>query len=912
MILALVLAWQAGLAATVPALGRWLGRNVGYPLAAGYAVAAALLLTQLPVILDDEVVQISWRWLPSLDVSAAFRMDALSLVYALLVLGVGALIMLYTPRYLSGSDRHTTLYVSLTLFAGVMLGLVFANDLLVLFVFWELTSVLSFVLIGLNQPAATRPAVHALLVTSGGGLALLAGFVVLIVSLGTSDLTRILAEPERLAPAPAAAAGALILLGVFTKSAQIPFHFWLPGAMIAITPVSAYLHAATMVKAGVYLVMRFSALFGGYEAWEITLIGVGLSTAILGAFLALRQHDLKALLAYSTVSQLGLLVGAIGVGTPDSDAAAILYTTAHALFKATLFMLVGIIDHEAGSRDLRELCGLRWEMPVTSTFTALAAMSLAGLPPTIGFVGKEAIFGALSKAPGGPWLSWIGAGLAVLASVLTFAYAARLVHGLFAGPPRQRELYEPSWSFLAPAAVAAVVATAAGPLVGLLGPLVVRAANNARPQGEPAELAFWHGFTVALLLSAVTVVLGTALFVSRARTDRLFYEAPTARPFTWHFDRGYQWLLQFGDRIAASARTARTAHFLIVPLLAVLVLGAAGAAFVGPLPTPSGAVTRTGDLAVLALLVMAIGGLVVVRSVLATISLTGTVGLILSSWFVTVGAPDVAVTLLLVEVLTTIVMMLVLRQRPRELVRPERPRSLAAGAVLALATGVVAAAGTAALTGRRDTSLPGRYYLERAEGITGGHNIVNTVLVDFRALDTLGESVVLSVVALGLAAVLATAGSTGRAGVRPAGPDPVFDFAYRRLAPVMLLTSAYLFVRGHEEVGGGFIGALIAGTAVGLGHFAYSGSPAPPLGWLRGRPLLVSGLLLSLTVGVAPVVAGRPFLAPEKLPLPGPLSLSSSILFDLGVYLMVLALVVTAVRRLDAGPPDAPRIRGRS
>ncbi|NES12807.1 DUF4040 domain-containing protein [Micromonospora sp. PPF5-17] len=910
MILAFVLAWQVGLAATVPALSRRLGRNVGYPLAAGYAVAAALLLTRLPAILDDDVVQISWRWLPSLDVSAALRMDALSLIFALVVLGVGGLIMAYTPRYLSGSGQHITLYVSLTLFAGAMLGLVFANDLLLLFVFWELTSILSFVLIGQNQPAATRPAVHALLVTSGGGLALLAGFVILMVSLGTSDISRILAQPERLASGPAAAASALILLAVFTKSAQVPFHFWLPGAMIAITPVSAYLHAATMVKAGIYLAMRFSALFGDRRPWSIALIGVGLATAVLGAFLALRQHDLKALLAYSTVSQLGLLIGVIGVGTPESDAAAILYTVAHALFKATLFMLVGIIDHEAGSRDLRELSGLRREMPVTSTMTALAAMSLAGLPPTIGFVGKEAIFEALSEAPGGVWLSWTGTALAVLASVLTFAYAARLVYGVFAGPPRQRGLYEPSWSFLAPAAVAAVAATVAGPLVGLLGPLVVRAANNARPQGEPAELAFWHGFTVALLLSALTVVFGMLLFTFRTRTDRMFLEAPTARPFVSYFDRGYGWLLGFGDRVAAMARAEGPAPFLIMPLLAVLLLGAAATALVGPVSRPPGSLTRPGDLVVLALLVMVIGGLVVARSLLATISLTGLVGLILSVWFVTVGAPDVAVTLLLVEVLTTIVMMLVLRQRPGEPVRRERARPSGAAAVLAAGVGVIAAAGTAALTGRRELSLPARYYLERAEPVTGGHNIVNVILVDFRALDTLGEAVVLSVVALGLAAVLDTAGATGRARAGPPDADLVFGFAYRVLAPVMLLISAYLFARGHEEVGGGFIGALVAGTAVGLGHLAHAGSSVPPLGWLRGRPLLVSGLLLSLTVGLAPVVVGRPFLAPGKLPLPGPLSLSSGVLFDLGVYLMVLALVVSAVRRL--GSPGGRRTEAPS
>ncbi|MBQ1052501.1 DUF4040 domain-containing protein [Micromonospora sp. C51] len=905
MILAAVLAWQVGLAACVPLLVRRFGRDAGYPLAAGYLVAAALLLTRLPVILDDGEVTVAWRWLPSLAVHAALRMDALGLVFALLALGVGALIMAYCPRYLDGSeDEQQRVYVTMTLFAAAMLGLVLADDLLVLFVFWELTSILSFVLIGQGgRPAATGPAVQALLVTVTGGLALLAAIVLLTVHLGTTSLDTIVSEPERLSGGPVWVVGTLVIVAAFTKSAQLPFHFWLPGAMVAITPVSAYLHAATMVKAGVYLLMRFSAVFGGSWAWDGTLIAVGLLTAILGALLALRQYDLKALLAYSTVSQLGLLVGVIGVGTPDADAAAILYTVAHALFKATLFMLVGIIDHQAGSRDVRELAGLHRVMPATVWLTALAAMSMAGLPPTIGFVGKEAIFEALGGAYGGGWLGWCAAGLGVLASVLTFAYAARLVHGMMEGPTRQRQLREPSWAFLAPAAVAAVAATVLGPTVAVLSPLVERAADDARPEGTPPYLAFWHGFTPALGLSVLTVLLGVLMFLGRVRVDRWLRAVPTAPPFAELFERARQSVLHAGSVVARTAHAPGPAPYLARPLLATVALAAVAAVTLTDVPAglDGGDPARPGDWLLLGLLVAALAGLLVARSALAAIGLTGVVGLLLSAWFLTVGAPDVALTLMLVEVLTAVVVMLALRQQPPRLAPVGRRRPVVGAALLAVATGVAAAAGTAVLTGRDQVSGPGRWYLDRAEALTGGANVVNTILVDFRALDTLGEAVVLAVVALGLVR-LAAGRPVEPASTGPAGDDLVLGLAYRVLAPVMLLASAVLFLRGHEETGGGFIGALLAGTAVGLGQLAHPDG-APLLSRLRSAPLVATGLLTATVAALVPLAAGRSLLAPLTLATPDPLpSLSTSLLFDLGVYLMVLALVVAAVRRLGVAP----------
>ncbi|MFV2124683.1 hydrogen gas-evolving membrane-bound hydrogenase subunit E [Micromonospora sp. LOL_013] len=945
MTMVAVLALLIGLAAAVPLLTRSLGRDAGYPLAVGYLLGCGLLASRLPVVLDNGAVGVSARWLPSLDIAFALRLDGLAMVFGLLVLGVGALIMMYCPRYLAPHRPCAALYTLLTLFTVAMLGLVFAADTVLLFLFWELTTVCSFFLIGLASPAAARPATRALLVTAGGGLALLAAVVVMVVALGTSDLTTILAYPDRLLGSPVAwVVGGLLIVAAFTKSAQFPFHFWLPSAMVAITPVSAYLHAATMVKAGIYLLIRFSPIYAEQAAWTIVLVLGGLGTALAGAFLALRQHDLKAMLAYSTVSQLGLLVGVIGVGTPAALAAAVLHTVAHALFKATLFMLVGIIDREAGSRDIRQLSGLRHVMPVTATLTGLAAMSMAGLPPLLGFVSKEAIFDALIKTGVDPWLSPSAEVLAVSASALTFAYGARIVYETFAGPPRQPELYEPAWTFLTPAAIAALLSLLLGPAAALLGPLIDQATENASPGGDPPYVAFWHGFNPALALSALTVLAGTALFIARSRVDQLVQSVrlPPAGAVT--FDRCYGALLRLGGIVGRPTRYDSPAAHLFRPVLLLVLLGAAGSAALGSMPPWPAASAAAGDWPLLVLLAVALAGIVLARSALAAVGLLSLVGLMVATWFLLAGAPDVALTLMLVEVLTAVVTMLVLRRLPARLPGAGRQPVSFFAAALAVAAGAVAVAATVGLTGRRDLSAPGDYFLRTAKPATGGGNVVNVILVEFRAFDTLGEATVLVAVALGLVGLFRTAGrgvvggpgaaggpggtaGRGRTGTGPAVPDPVLRFAHRLLTPVMLVVSAWLFLRGHDEPGGGFVAALVAGIAVGLGqlaYVAYAGRSPMTAGRLRPRPLLAAGLLTCLGIGLSALLAGEPFLTPSpglKLSVLG-FSVSLVTFFDLGVYLMVLGLITAAVRRLgtvvpsDAGvasdapvPPDAAGVR---
>lgn len=902
------LAGLAALALLAPLLARYLGRNAGYPLAVGFAAIGVLVNVPAPEVVAGGAVTASWQWLPALDIAFALRFDGLAGLFSTIVLGVGALIMAYCPRYLGREEPHGVVYGLLTAFAAAMLGLVLADDLILLYVFWELTTILSFLLISTAGPKAAAPAGRALLVTAGGGFALLGGVVLLAVAAGTTDLGAILADPDAVLASPLAVpAAALIVIAAFTKSAQLPFGFWLPGAMVAMTPVSAYLHAATMVKAGIYLLMRFSPLFATTNAWSMVLIGVGLATAVVGALLALRENDLKAILAQSTVSQLGLLVAAIGVGTPLALGAAILHTFAHALFKATLFMLVGIIDHEAGSRDVRELGGLRRVMPVTATLTGLAALSMAGVPPLIGFVSKETLFEGFLEADFATWAGPVAATLAVTASALTFAYSMRIFFGAFGGELRQPRLYEPARAFLVPAAIAAVAGLLLGPAVNLLNPLATRTLADLAVEPEPTEFALWHGFNLPLLLSVITIAAGVGLFLARDRVDAGLQRlrVPDGAAV---FDRGRAAVLRLGALVGRPDRDPTPAAVLLRPLAALPVLAVVGVVGLGALPEPA-STSRLLDWPLLAVLAVSVAGAVATRSVLVAVALLGVAGLVVSLWFLVAGAPDVALTLLLVEVLTTVVAVLVLRGRRGGLGAPERARRFPA-AILALGAGAVAGLAVFALTGRRGRSEAGGYFLGAAEPETGGTNVVNTILVDFRGADTFGEAVVVGAAALGLLALISRARATPQSRVARDGPADilVMRVASQVLAPGMFALSAFLLLRGHDEPGGGFIAALVAGVAVFFLRLAHR-TDSRALRRLRPEPLVGTGLLLSLLVGLGVQLVGEPFLTPLSL-LPG---LSTSLIFDVGIYLMVLGLMVAAVERiggegrsgasLEAGPP---------
>ncbi|SFC03302.1 hydrogen gas-evolving membrane-bound hydrogenase subunit E [Streptomyces aidingensis] len=947
MLLVLALAVLPLLAAAVPLLYRWLGRNTGYPLAVGFLVMAVLLAFAAPWSPGDRPATVSVDWLPALQVSFALRLDGLALLFALLILGVGALVLAYCASYLEPHGRHALIYLLLTLFAGAMLGLVLADDIILLVVFWELTTICSFFLITDAGPHAARPATRAFLVTAAGGLALLAAAVLLAIAAGTTRLSAILADSASVLDSPLARpAGVLLVLAAFTKSAQFPFHSWLPGAMVAITPVSAYLHAATMVKAGIYLLIRFSGLYGGQPGWDAALVISGLFTAVLGAVWALRQHDLKRLLAYSTISQLGLLVAAIGVGTPVALAAAVLHTIAHALFKATLFMLVGIIDREAGSRDIRELPGLRQVMPVSAAMTGLAALSLAGVPPLIGFVSKESLFQSYLEAGHTALTGAVTAVVAVGASALTFAYGARIVTGAFGGRPVQAQLHEPHYAFLLPPATAALAGLVLGPGVPLLDVPVGQAVQAVFPDAPVPHYKFWHGLSPELGLSALAIGTGLVLTLRAGRVERAMQRLPG--PQDW-FRPGYETLVRFGSVVGHPDHADRPGPFLARPVALVTLLAAAAWA-AGGFPLPSGPPSAGREWPLLALLAVAVATAAAARSALAALALTGTAGLLVSVWFLQAGAPDVALTVLLVEVLTAVAAVSVLPALPPRFRRPgaaaaggRRTRAgprigTGAAAGIALAAGAAAALGVLALTGRPEISEPGQTLLSRSEPETGGHNVVNTILVEFRALDTLGETMVLASVALGLSALLlirpwhaapdAAAGPDATAAadaadrttdgpgrdvpgrVVPGRDSLVFRMAHRLLAPVMVLVALWLLLRGHNHPGGGFIAALVAGCAPALGVLAYRGPPGLPGRLLEPVRLVSAGTLLALVTALAPLATGKPFFTPlhltVHLPAAGGLKLTSSLLFDFAVLLVVTGLVSAALTRLRSGtaPPD--------
>ncbi len=896
LVSALVVMLLAAIAA--PVLDRFLGRATGYPLSAVFLGMLVWLLAHAGEVLDGGTLVESYQWVPTLDVSFTLRMDGLALLFIGLVLGVGALVMSYTPQYLRPGS-HARLFTILTLFAAAMLGLVLAGDLILLLVFWEVTTLCSFLLIAGQGTVGAWPATRALVLTGAGGLALLGAVVVLAVVTGTTDLATVIATaPEVLTTTEKTIVAGLIIFAAITKSAQVPVHFWLPDAMVAITPVSAYLHAATLVKAGIYLLLRTSPMFADEYAWHLTLMTIGLTTAVFGAIQALRQHDLKSLLAYSTVSQLGFIIALVGVGTTASLAAATLMTAAHALFKATLFMLVGIIDREAGSRDVRELSGLRRVMPITAALTALAALSMAGVPPLVGFVAKEEAFYAFigtsgaTWSVGGPWLDVLAGAIAVAAAAFTFAYSMRILIGAFGGPVSQPDLYDPSYAFLLPAAIPAVLGLVLGLVPQVLNPLIDRAVVDTGVDVANADLLLWHGFTPALAMSAAAITFGIAIYRWGFQLVPVL-NVPTNPRGPVLFDRLWAAALELGHWLGRPRGTRPPPH-LIGAAAAVVAVVAVGVVVVAPVGPMLPGTSRPADWVVLAVLLPAIASAAVVGRTVAALVLVGVIGFALSVWLVLLGAPDVALTLLLVEILTVVVAVPVLRGRTDALPRSSRRSTLSASA-MAVAIGLAAGGAAWLLTGRRERSVAGDYLVSQAETDTGGANVVNTVLVDYRGLDTLGEIVVLFAAAAGLAVLLGRIPPQVARWFTP-GESQVLAAGATVIVPALVVVGAVLFWRGHDEPGGGFIAGLTLGLALVVVRLARWQLRLP-----RSSTVLALGVGIATTTGLVGLAVAGSFLEPIKVSVPLlPEPLTSSLLFDLGVVLVVLGLVQTAIDRLEA------------
>jgi len=777
-----LLGLHALLAVVAPLLARRLGRGVFLMCALAPAATTAYGAAHAPAVLAGGELRETLAWAPSLGVSGDLRLDAFALLMLALVSGIGTLIFLYAYGYFSTPRGDLGKFAAtLTGFAGSMLGLVLADNLLFLFVFWELTSITSYLLIGFEdrKAPARDAALQALLTTGAGGLALLGGVVLIGEAAGTYSLSAVLAQPPS---GPLVTAGLVCcLLGAFTKSAQVPFHTWLPGAMAAPTPVSAYLHSATMVKAGVYLVARFGPAFATDPAWRPLVITVGVLTMLVGAYRALRQHDLKLLLAYGTVSQLGFMMVLFGVGTAKATFAGTALLLAHGVFKAALFMVVGIVDHEAHTRDLRRLNRLYRGMPATFAVAAVAAASMAGLPPLLGFISKEAAFEAFVRAGFGPLGVPALVGV-VIGSILTFAYSARFLWGGF-GPAQGEDLvgprvHRPPWYFLAPAAVLGLLTVALGLVPEPADPLVNQGAVALDPRWTPEALALWHGPTMALWLSAVVVGVGLGLFLARRTVERVQQLLPPLPGSKEAYEASVRGLLRSARTVTGIVQNGSLPIYLAVISLTLVILPGSALVNVLRLPgAPAWAANPAQGLVAVLVIAAAIGAVAAERRFAAVLML-GAAGYGVALLFVIHGAPDLALTQVLVETLSIVVFVLVLRHLPARFGRPGGPfgarlRALVAGMVgLFMFAFALVAAGA-----RSGVEAPpvSAEYLARSLPEGSGRNVVNVILVDFRALDTLGEIVVLLVAAVGIMALV----SAGRRDAA-AEADPADEQARRK------------------------------------------------------------------------------------------------------------------------------------
>ncbi|MEU9506588.1 Na+/H+ antiporter subunit A [Micromonospora sp. NPDC048170] len=919
MLVLLILHFVAALVA--PLLVRWWGPRACYPLALAPAAAFGWALARTSAVRDGGAVVETYPWIRELGIDLALRLTTLSWLMTLLVGGVGALILVYSARYFGPESTGVARFAAvLVAFAGAMLGLVLADDLLLLYVCWELTTIFSYLLIGhsTERRSSRWAAAQALMVTTLGGLAMLVGFIMLGGHAGSYRWSEITAGPLP-GGAYLVTAVVLILAGALAKSAVLPFSSWLPVAMAAPTPVSAYLHAAAMVKAGVYLIGLLAPVLASVGPWRPVVVVAGLATMLTGGWAALRQTDLKLLLAYGTVSQLGLIAVVIGAGTPDTALAGVAMLLAHALFKAPLFLVVGIIDHGVGTRDLQELSGLGRRAPLLVTVTVLAAASMAGLPPLVGFVAKEAVLAAFTDRP---------AVLAVLVAgtMLTVAYSARFVWGAFATRPgvEPTVLGRVPTSMLVPPALLAAVGLVAGPAAGILDGLLRPYAELFGVVGK--DLALWHGLSPAFGLSALAVAGGAVLHALRGPLAPMLarLHVPVGG------NEGYEWLTRRFDRLAmgvtGATQRGSLPQYLGVILLVLTVVP--GGAMLATRPWRDRIALWDSPLQVVVVAVVTVAAVLAVgaRRRLTAMLLVGMTGYGTAMLFVVHGAPDLALTQFLVETATIAVFVLVLRRLPERFsARPKHRRWIRR--TIGLVVGVVV--GGLALTAASARQAPtiSDAFPDLAVTHGYGRNVVNVTLVDIRAWDTMGELSVLVVAATGVASLVF---QQSRTGPRPRRPQPlsrvqrpghrvwlrggatlherqrsiVLEVVTRLVFHTVVVFSLFLLFSGHNAPGGGFAGGLVASLALVVRYLAggrYELAEAAPVG---AGTVLGAGLFVSIGTGAVALLAGGTLLESARidlwLPLIGEFYLVTSLFFDVGVYLVVVGLVLDILRSLGA------------
>ncbi len=934
------------LAAFLPANARNRESTLAGLVALGCAIQAALLF---PRLANGNVIRYEVEWLSAFGLNLVFRMDGFAWLFCMLVLGIGALVVLYARYYMSASDPVPRFFAFFLAFMGAMMGVVLSGNLVQMVLFWELTSLFSFLLIGYwhHRRDARRGARMALTVTGAGGLCLLAGVLILGRIVGSYELDVLLASGDVVRAHPLyTTALVLVLLGAFTKSAQFPFHFWLPRAMAAPTPVSAYLHSATMVKLGVFLMARLWPVLSGTEQWFWLVGGAGALTLLLGGYVAMFQRDLKALLAYSTISHLGLITLLLGLNSPVAAVAAVFHVMNHATFKASLFMAAGIIDHETGTRDIRKLSGLMRLMPITGTLAIIASASMAGVPLLNGFLSKEMFFAETVFIQSTPWVDFTLPLIATLAGVFSVAYSARFVFDVFFGPPCGDEVpkhpHEPPHWMRVPVEVLVLICLVVGVAPAWsVGPMLAASAAPVVGGVLPEySLAIWHGFNLPLLMSMVALVGGGVLYLAqrRGRARGRLEHTPLLHVFDGQriFENLLARLSEAGRRSRRLLGTRRMQSQLLL-LVLVAVIGAGTSLWIAP---ASLGLREPIPFSPMFAMTWLIGGICALAAAwqakfhrLASMMLAAASGLVCCITYIWFSAPDLALTQLVVEAVTTVLILLGLRWLPmrKAAVQPAATRLRPWGRrgrdllVAAIAGGGLAALAWTMMTRRFNDSIS-PFFLDRALSEGGGTNVVNVMLVDFRGFDTFGEITVLGVVALTVYALLRRFRPAPEAMALPTqqrlqvddgssdllNPRRAKDTAIgylmvpavlvRLLLPLSVLVSVYFFMRGHNAPGGGFVAGLVMSVALVL-QFIVSGTE-----WVEEhlriypRRWIAIGLLFALATGGGSVLFGYPFLTTHTahlhLPLIGDVHIPSAMFFDMGVFSLVLGatmLILTAL-----------------
>ncbi len=876
------------------------------------------LLVHVPAVMDGGIVEARAEWLPQLGLNATFFLDGLGLLFAGLILGMGLLIIIYARYYLTRDDPMGEFYTYLLLFQGAMVGIVLSDNVLMLLVFWELTSLSSFLLIGYwkHLPEGRQGARMALAVTGMGGLAMIAGMLILGDIAGSYDLTVILQNREAIQASPLyLPALILILIGAFTKSAQFPFHFWLPHAMAAPTPVSAYLHSATMVKAGLFLMARVWPVMAGTEAWFYIVGTVGLITMVMGAVIALFKDDLKALLAFSTVSHLGLITMLLGFGTPFGAVAAVFHIINHATFKAALFMTAGIVDHGVHTRDIRRLGGLRHAMPVTFAIATVTALSMAGIPLLNGFLSKEMM---LEEAAHTIWAGshWPVPALATLGALFSAAYSFRYIVHVFLGPERDdypAAPHEARFGLWGPPAFLATLVVLIGLWPALLaGPLVATTATAVIGSELPHyTLKIWHGVTPALFMSVIAVAGGAMALVLFRPLDRAWRAAPVPVAKAM-FDGVVEGAAGLSRRLTDALHDGALTRYAAIFVVTVVALGAY-AFFGGDIGPPSRVTGPPPLIPVVTwvLLMVAAGGLVAFhRNRLLALVLMAIVGLVVSIGFSYLSAPDLALTQISVEVVTIILLLLALNFLPnRTPVESSAARRVRDGAIATVAG--IGSGGLIYALLVRDFAAPSisGFHLANSYKGGGGNNVVNVILVDFRGFDTFGEIIVLGIAALIIyAATEALLSGPVRARLLNWVPDQrragdahplMMVIATRVMMPVVLMVGVYIFLRGHNEPGGGFIAGLIVAIAVVMQYMASGYEWATVRQRYPYHGIIGAGVLVAGLTGIGAWFAGQPFLTSAfgyvRIPPMEEFELATAMAFDLGVFLTVVGAVILSL-----------------